>query len=146
MTFRIALAVRYLVALLLPALALWAFSIPQMGRAKIASTDLQTEGNRLLEASSRIERALPPPRPGAAQRLDAVARLKVPGVAVRELSRTTTGRPSIRLSLRGGYRELVSFLDAAWSLPFPGRATSLALAPAPEEADLEGEATIEVEP
>ena len=146
MTLRLAMLVRYLAAVLLPFAIFLAFSSPQMGKARIARTELQTEGNRLQEASNRIVQALPPPRPGAAKRLDAVTGVRSPGVASRELSRTLTGKPSVRLALRGGYRELVSFLDATGSLPFPGRVTSLAVAPAPEGTDLEGEATIEVEP
>ena len=146
MTLRLTLLVRYLAAVLLPLAVFLAFVLPQMARAKAARADLDTQGKGILVESQRILQALPPPRPGIAKRLDAVAGLRLPGVQTRELSRTLSGKPSVRLALHGGYREWVSFLDAAWSLPFPGRVTSLAVAPAKDEEVLEGEAAFEVEP
>ena len=146
MSLRPALAVRYLAAILAPLLVFLAFTRPQRARDEAAGSELAREGAHLLDASARLVQALPPPRPSAARRLDAVAALQVPGVEAREVSRTLSNKPSLRLALRGNYRELVSFLDAAWCLPFPARPSSLVLSPSPEGEGLEGEAVIEVEP
>lgn len=146
MSLRPVLALRYLSSILVPLVLFLAFTRPQMERDKKAGDALAREGAHLLEASARLVRALPPPRPPVAWRLDTVASLAVEGLEVRELSRTLAGSPSVRLALRGGYRELVCFLDEAWCLPFAGRASSLVLCPSPEGEGLEGEAVIEVEP
>lgn len=146
MRLRLALAARYLSAVLLPLAVFLAFSRPQRESASKAQVKLSLGGGQIQEATQRLVASLPPPRPGIPKRLDAVAALKVPGVKSQELSRTASGRPSVRLALRGGYWELVSFLDAAGALPYPGRAVSLSVSPAAEGEELEGEATFEVEP
>ncbi len=101
---------------------------------------------RLRMLSQRAMAHTAPKPPEASACLDALAALKVEGLAVEERSRDLSATPGIRVSLRGGYRQVGTYLDAASALPFRTRLGSLTLSPVPAERVLEGEAFIEVLP
>lgn len=125
----------------------------EMLRYDAIQADLREKDGQEAEDSARLrilsQRAMTqadPKPPEAPACLDALAVLRVKGLTVGERSRDLSGTPGIRLSLRGGYRQVEAYLDQVSALPFRTRLASLSLSPVPAERVLEGEALIEVLP
>lgn len=107
----------------------------------------EAENASRLKALSQRAMAQADPKPLEVPAcLDALAALRVEGLAVGERSRDLSGTPGILLSLHGGYRQVEAYLDRVSALPFRTRLASLSLSPVPAGRVLEGEALIEVLP
>ena len=141
----------YATALLFPAASYFWVYQGQKAQADVLLDQLgdrtaRIEKRRLeLEEATRRRPHSPKP-PGPAERMDALAGLRVPGVSVVETGRDLSGHPRLSLALSGGYREIVSFLNAAGALPSPGRLRSLTLSRPEGEEALEALLVMEVSP
>ncbi len=153
LSLQVRLGLVYGTFLLFPAVAYLGCYRGEMLRYDAIQTELsQKEGEEAEKAAKlkmlsqrSMDHVLPKP-PEASACLDAVAALRVEGLAVEARSRDLSGTPGIRVSLRGGYRQVEAYLDHVSALPFRTRLGSLSLSPVPAERVLEGEALIEVLP
>ncbi len=149
MSLRARLALWYVLALLGPAAAYLGFYRPQMVRREKCLSDLSQQAGEIQKQTQafaafplQLAKLMPPKPPPVPERLAALAALRMPGLVTEQLSMDPGG--TLKLGLRGGYREVVGYLEAVQALPFAVRMRFLELAPS--SGALEGSLTVEVGP
>lgn len=151
MTLGLRLLLSYLVAVLAPVAVLMGFYLPERHRSADVLEELRRSTGasfelteRLKRASGRLVAATPPPKPPMSERLDRVAAVTVPGLAVRETGRDAASGV-IRFEVEGGFAAVLAYLERLPALPQPAALRRLELEPLPAAKRVRGIMELEVD-